>query len=272
MNLAFPALFIFMLSLPGILLRYGYKKGPNGAWKNPFIIQSLGDEIAWSVGLAAVLHIVWVGCWKHFQRPVNLRSALVLLVGTKDGMVETAVNNAANGAGEVGLYFFTQFVFAYLLGLIAHVFVRGHGLDHRFRVLRFDNPWFYLLSGESLKTVLHEKPKKWWRRRPQWWFFGRPKKADVVKISAAVRQGNDVYLYVGQLDSFEFDRTGQLDRLVLNQASRRLLSKDRIAQEGYELDPQADHRFYPIETFFFVIRYADICTLNVEFIVLKQII
>ena len=150
--------------------------------------------------------------------------------------------------------------------------MRGHGLDHRFRVLRFDNPWFYLLSGESLKTVLHEKPKKWWRRRPQWWFFGRPKKADVVKISAAVRQGNDVYLYVGQLESFEFDRTGQLDRLVLNQASRRLISKDRIAQEGYELDPQADHRFYPIETFFFVIRYADICTLNVEFIVLKQIL
>jgi hypothetical protein len=58
---------------------------------------------------------------------------------------------------------------------------------------------------------------------------------------------------------------------VLNQASRHLLSKDRIAQEGYELDPQGDQRFYPIETFFFVIRYADICTLNVEFILLKQI-
>jgi hypothetical protein len=193
-------------------------------------------------------------------------------VGTKDGMVETAINNTANGAGEVGLYFFTQFVFAYLLGLIAHVFVRGHGLDHRFRVLRFDNPWFYLLSGESLKAVLPDRPKKWWGRRPQWWFFGRPKKADVVKISAAVRQGNDVYLYVGQLESFEFDRTGQLDRLVLNQASRRLLSRDRKVQEGYELDPQRDDRFYPIETFFFVIRYADICTLNVEFIVLKQIL
>jgi hypothetical protein len=42
LDFAFPALFIFMLSLPGILLRYGYKKGPNG-WKNPFIIHSLSD-------------------------------------------------------------------------------------------------------------------------------------------------------------------------------------------------------------------------------------
>lgn len=87
-----------------------------------------------------------------------------------------------------------------------------------------------------------------------------------------MKQGNDVYLYVGKLESFEFDRIGQLDRLVLKQASRRLLSKDREPQDGYRQDSKEDLRFYPIETYYFVIRYVDICTLNVEFIVLREIL
>lgn len=272
MNFAFPALFIFLLTLPGILLRHGYKKGVNGGWKNPFFIQSLGDEIAWSVGLASVLHFAWIPIWRHFQRPVDLKSALGLLVAGKDDMVKAAVEKTANGLGEVALYFFSLCGIAYLLGLAAHGFVRGQGLDHRCRLFRFDNPWFYLLSGESLTPVLPGRSKRWWKRKPHWWPLGSPKKADIVKISAAVKQGNDVYLYVGKLESFEFDRIGQLDRLVLKQASRRLLSKDREPQDGYRQDSKEDPRFYPIETYYFVIRYVDICTLNVEFIVLREIL
>lgn len=270
MNLAFPALFIFLLTLPGILFRIGYRRGPNGSWKHPFVIQSLGDEIAWSFGLAALFHVVGISAWQKFQGPIDLKYPLALLVSGKDAMVESAIERTAAGADEVALYFFSLGFAAYFLGLFAHSFVRSQGLDHRCRLFRYDNPWFYLLSGESLQAILPENPKLLWARKPNWWPFGRPRKADVVKISAAVKQGNDVYLYVGKLESFEFDRAGQLDRLVLSQASRRLLSEDRKPVESYVHDARKDGRFYPIETLYFVIRYADICTLNVEFIVLRE--
>ena len=271
MNLAFPALFIFLLTLPGLLFRIGYRRGPNGAWKHPFVIQSLGDEIAWSLGLAALFHAAAIWAWQHFRGPINLKYPLALLVSSKDGMVESAIERTASGADAVAVYFFLLGFGSYLFGLFAHFLVRSQGLDHRCRLFRYDNPWFYLLSGESLQAILPDQPKSWWSRLCSWWPLGRPRKADVVKISAAVKQGNDVYLYVGKLESFEFDRAGQLDRLVLSQASRRLLSKDRMPEAQNEHDASKDERFYPIETLHFVIRYADICTLNIEHILLREI-
>ena len=270
MNLAFPALLIILLTLPGILLRLGYRKGPNGAWKNPFIIQSLGDEIAWSIALAALLHAAWIWIWSNFIGSADVKSTLTLLMGAKDDLTAKAIDNVSQGGGYAAAYFLILYLAAYDLGILAHMLIRGLGLDHRCSWFRFDNPWFYLLSGESLEIIIKERPRSWWERLKNLWPLTRPRKADIVKISAAVKQGSDVYLYAGRLGDFEFDRTGQLDRLVLSEASRRLLSNDRSAEEHYDPTPQDDGRFYFIETLHFVIRYCDICTLNIEYIVLRD--
>jgi hypothetical protein len=269
-NLAFPAILIILLTLPGILLRLGYKKGPNGAWKNPFTIQSLGDEIAWSIALAALLHVAGIWIWSSFIGPADVKSTLTLLMGAKDDIATKAIDNVSQGGGYAATYFLILYLAAYSLGILAHMLVRGLGLDHRCSLFRFDNPWFYLLSGESLETIIKERPRSWWERLKNLWPLTSPRKADIVKISAAVKQGSDVYLYAGRLGDFEFDRTGQLDRLVLSEASRRLLKNDRSTEKHYDPTAQADDRFYLIETLHFVIRYCDICTLNIEYIILRD--
>lgn len=107
MSFAFPALFIFLMVLPGILLRYSYRKGPNGSWSNPFVIQSLGDVIAWSLGSAAILHWCWIAIWpRFFHKDVDLRSALTLMVGSPDDMVKEAVIATTAGIDDVVAYFF----------------------------------------------------------------------------------------------------------------------------------------------------------------------
>lgn len=273
MNFAFPALFILLLVLPGILLRLGYFRGLDldGAWKTPFTIQSLGDEIAWSSVFAGALHILWVLGWSHFKRPVNLANALTLLVaptGNNGGdLVKTAIQETAHGASEVCLYFSTLVVFASALGLGAHWFVRSNGLDLRFKPLRFDNPWFYTLSGEFISPL---PPESWLQWRPRWWPAGRKDHADLVQISAVVKQGSDMYIYIGSLVDYEFDRTGQLDRLVLSETSRRLLSKDKRSLGNNPKEGSHDDRFYPIESRNFIIRYSDICTLNVIYFILQE--
>lgn len=273
MNFAFPALFILLLVLPGILLRLGYFRGLDldGVWKTPFTIQTLGDEIAWSSVFAGALHILWVYGWSQFKRPVNLSNALTLLVAptgnTGGDLVKTAIQQTAHGAGEVCLYFSSLVVFAYSLGLGAHWFVRRNGLDLRFKTLRFDNPWFYTLSGEFISPL---PPESWFQWRPRWWPAGKKDHADLVQVSAVVRQGSDVYIYIGSLVDYEFDRTGQLDRLVLKETSRRLLSKDKRSLGKASKEGIDDDRFYPIESRYFIIRYADICTLSVIYFLLQE--
>jgi hypothetical protein len=58
MNIAFPALLLFLLVLPGIALRYTYLKG-FWSWNSPVSIQSISDEVAYSLVWAAILHVVW---------------------------------------------------------------------------------------------------------------------------------------------------------------------------------------------------------------------
>ncbi len=273
MNFAFPALFILLLILPGILLRLGYFRGLelDGGWKTPFTIQSLGDEIAWSSVFSGALHVVWVYGWIHFNRPLNLANAMTLLVApTGNGggdLLKNAIFQTTQDAGEVCLYFSSFVVFAYCLGLGAHWFVRRNGLDLRFKPLQFDNPWFYILSGEFISPL---PPENWFHWRPRWWPAGRKEHADLVQISAVVKQGSDMYIYIGSLMDYEFDRTGQLDRLVLSETSRRLLSRDKRSQGNVPKEGNNDDRFYPIESRFFIIRYADICTLNVIYLLLQE--
>ena len=78
-----------------------------------------------------------------------------------------------------------------------------------------------------------------------------------------VRQGGDVYISIGSLVDYEFDRTGQLDRLVLKETSRRLLSRDKRSLVKANKESSDDDRFYPIESRYFIIRYEDICTLSI---------
>jgi hypothetical protein len=273
-NLAFPALVIFLCALPGVLLRTGYRRGINGSWKNPFVIQSIADEVAWSIGFSIALHFLFIGTWSRLFGRVDLAPALALMASTntKDELVAKAIANTASHAAAVACYFLTIYLVSYSIGLIGHYIVRMNGLDHRYRVFRFDNPWFYLLSGESIDIIFPEKKRWAWKWRLKRWPLSGPRKVDIVRISAAVKQGSEVYLYVGRLESFEFDRSGQLDSLILNQVSRRLLSADLTpGKQVNEAGLEEESRFYPIQTLHFVIRYADICTLNVEYILLRQL-
>jgi hypothetical protein len=185
-----------------------------------------------------------------------------------NALIKRAIEQSAQGSGEIFSYFLSLSLAAYFLGIGSHWFVRHHGLDHRLAPLRFDHPWYYALSGEFISPLPPERRRRW---RPRWWPDGQMIKADVVQISAAVQQGDDVYIYIGSLCGYEFDRTGQLDRLLLSATSRRLLCKDKRATTNSSGEEDYDDRFYPIESFYFIIRYSDIRTLNIVYSLFEEL-
>ena len=68
------------------------------------------------------------------------------------------------------------------------------------------------------------------------------------------------------LDDYFLDPDGRLDRLILEQVMRRPLRKDKRPGR-----PEANgERFYAIDGDYFVLRYAEAITLNVEYIKLAE--
>src|SRR5712691_2921900 len=78
MNIAFPALFVFLLSLPGIILRYSYREW---GWKFPVYRLSIGEELAKSASFAAILNALWCFFAHCFGYRVVFSDVLILLTG-----------------------------------------------------------------------------------------------------------------------------------------------------------------------------------------------
>lgn len=70
MNIAFQALVIFLLTLPGIVLRYGYRRGLSG--KAPQEAKQISEEIAYGVLFACLIHAVLAPLVHYGVHPVDL--------------------------------------------------------------------------------------------------------------------------------------------------------------------------------------------------------
>ena len=75
-------------------------------------------------------------------------------------------------------------------------------------------------------------------------------------------------LYTGVLEDFFFDEGRALDRLVLSNVSRRQLTSDKmIAPDMNEVN---EMRFYAVEGDYFVLRYSEAITLNIQYLKLQE--
>lgn len=259
MNIAFPALLLFLLVLPGITLRYTYLKGFWG-WNSPVSFQSISDEVAFSLAWAAILHLIW--CYLvnvlGFGKP-DLRSILVLLVGggaARSEDLQLAITATVESPLRVAGYFLSILLFSGLVGLLAHIAVRAWRLDRKTRALRFKNEWHYLLSGEVLEFSEFQP-------------FEREGIVDGVYLSAIVKHGKSDVLYRGIVADWLLDAKGDLDRILLRRAHRRKLEDDRAPGQARNIeDPayQDDDRYYDIEGEFLVIRYQEMTTINLEYV------
>lgn len=70
------------------------------------------------------------------------------------------------------------------------------------------------------------------------------------------------------LEDFFFDEGGALDRLVLSNVSRRQLTSDKIVSP--EMEEVNELRFYAVEGDYFVLRYSEAITLNIQYLKLQE--
>jgi hypothetical protein len=254
MNFAFPALLVFLLVLPGIILRYSYARGPWG-WASPTSMRRVSEELAYGVAFALVLHAVWLALvrWLGFQPDV---AAMVLMLlgnfGEQSQHLDRVLDSVAGYYPGIAGYLVSLYGAAAVAGNLGHRAVRQLRLDHLTKTFRFDNYWFYMLTGEVLDFRENAED-------------GR--EVDGVYCSAVVDHASGSYLYRGIVSDFTFDREGALDTIVLMDAHRRRLTDDRAEDEPRPpVGPAApDGRYYEIRGDFLILRTSEFRTLNLDY-------
>lgn len=246
MNVALPALVVFVLLLPGFIARSRIKRAERLSLDYSPFGQVVTEAVVWAAGL----HLVWVAATNAFTT-WQFRPEIALTLLSSDTSVQTqALHAVAAQAPWVTLYLVTLLAAAYLVPSALRRFISWRRLDRLGSPwgawLRFSGaPWYYLLSGAD---------------------FPRGRSPDLIAISAIVSVAGKPYLYSGILDDYYLDQDGRLDRLILEQVMRRPLDRDKPGAET----PDEGSRFYPIDGDYFVLRYSEAITLNVEYILLAR--
>lgn len=149
MNIAFSAVLIFALLLPGLIFLSAYRNGIR-SWISPDGGDSLARDIAGALIVAIVLHSTWIGLASQIGYTIDFQSVLVFLTGyseEKAGLFAKAIQSAANSSKQLAIYFLTLYCGAAALGFLLHSLVLRFRLDGRIPLLRHRNQWSHLLSG-----------------------------------------------------------------------------------------------------------------------------
>jgi len=252
MEFAVSAIFLIILLLPGFILQTAYAKG-FWRWNSPTSTRSLTEQIPAAIIISSILHAVWAGIPLLFGYRVDFKSITMLLIGSfgrDSAYFDTALNALTDNPYKIFFYFISLYSVAAAIGYVAHAFVRSQRLDRRTRVLRFNNQWFYLLTGEI--TQFKENAEIY----PE---------VDGVFLNTIVHHDDGDYLYRGVVADFFFDKEGNLDRVLLRLVARRKLSDDRKPEQDFS-PYEPDERYYEIEGDFFVLRYSEMSTINIDYI------
>lgn len=249
MNVALPALVVFLVLLPGFILRSQFKR----AERTSLDYSPFGQVVAEAVLWALSIHIIWLTLsYGIFGRYVDAAVFLKLLSSDAPSQVK-ATEAVALQANWITAYFVTLLLGSYLLPKGARYIITKYRLDRinsrASASLRFHQaPWYYLLTGAD---------------------FEKDNEPDFISISAIVNVAGEPFLYNGVLDEFFVDSEGNLDRLVLEQVMRRPMAADK-ATDSKDAGIAAP-RFYQVDGDYFVLRYSEAITLNIQYIKLEEV-
>jgi hypothetical protein len=244
MNVALPALIVFLLLLPGFIFRTRLKR----AERTSLDYSPFGQVVAEAVLWAAIAHMIWLSMsYLIFGRLLD--PAVLLKLLSSDATAQTKATEAvAKSFGPISAYFVTLLFASHAIPKGVRALISKYRLDRDgtalSSVFRFHQaPWYYLLTGADFETG---------------------NEPDFIVVSAIVEVAGEAVLYTGVLDEFFVDSEGRLDRLVLQEVMRRPIKLDKNVtrpEEWYD-----SSRFYAIDGDYFVLRYSEAITLNVEYV------
>jgi len=143
MNIALSTLILFFLILPGVIFRRLY-------YSEEFSKQYFKTSF-FSIFISSFLPSIAIhGLWLLLIAPLfNYKINFHVLFNLfSENPSITSINNIQKYFTPIISYHLTLLVFAGFMGFIVKQFIRFNKFDRKYKLLRFQNSWHYILTGE----------------------------------------------------------------------------------------------------------------------------
>ena len=245
MNIAFSAVLILLLALPGVI----FQKASSLAGR--FRAQrSIHDELVQSVGAAAIAHAIWIPffnlCGWFFSIRVDLNAAARLLLGQygqQGSLLQETVQAVVGYPYFILLYFISICFCCHWAGMSWRKFLQSQTegpiadfLKNEPNALRFQE-WLSELFPGRRGTAIDDLQID-------------VDDAITVLLSTICTFGGIPYLYVGFLAGVQWDDHGDPERFGLSDVLRRKLSEDETPRNKSEdalPHEELTDRWYPVK-------------------------
>ncbi|MEQ8686738.1 MAG: hypothetical protein RIE86_15670 [Imperialibacter sp.] len=275
MNIAFSTILIFLLLLPGLAFRRLYY---TGEFSKEYFRSTTFEIFALGIIPSIILHVLGYNLLPQItpfsislyfnlieipKISIDFRTIGLLLSGQGDYAFHKEVfENLGARLNSIALYFITTISAGAFFGVAFRIFIRRLKLDRRFKLLRFQNEWHYILSSEIL-----DFPKV----KRNGYYDNNGQEVEAVWIDALVDTDEGSILYTGIVEDYKLSKEGGLELLYLVNSYRRYLrddekslsNKDLLEEEAEDGEFDATDGYYRLPDHYFILKYESILNLNV---------
>ena len=237
MNIAVPALLIFVILLPGFIFLNAFEKTENtDLERKPFQSSSAG-----AFAIAMVIQLL-LSCIIDLFIKIDFQLITKILFAVKLDPAE--IQSLSKSYHLILMYFIACYIFSYAAGKLMQKILLEMN-PYKNSLFSFDTPWYYELKGK----------------------ISEASDAEIIKISCMQDSKDGTVFYYGYLEDFYLNKNGNLDRLVLSDVYRRKLEHDDTSEEK----PSSSSRFYKIKGDRLVIKYDQILNMNIEYLFIEEL-
>lgn len=242
MDIAFPAVLLFLIVAPGFIFReFNQRRDVRASEATPL------SRATFSALLAALFingMVCWlVSCFGYYVQLWDIYNLIVQPEVPAPALLTAWQRLLSLHWLRPVAYFALTCVGALLAGKLWMALVECYGMERQNHCLswlaRGDAPWLYLLEG-----------------------LDHDAQVDSVWLAATIDLGCGVYLYQGLLSDYELAEDGKLDRVVLSEASRCAVSQACSQQAPDE--PNC----YEIQGDRLVLQYDRMTSLSIRYVTL----
>lgn len=252
MNIAVGALILLLLIFPGILFRYAYLSGP---YSRKNFQSSLSDEVVLSLIPSFLIQTIAYTLIEHVLK-INIDvSLLIRLVSQLSLITSSEFELIENSILFFTFYSIVTCLFGFLSGKLFRNLAAKYNWDIKYHSLRFNNEWYYLLTGRILDFPNNT---------------GDSQKIDMVRVDVLCESQGSPIIYSGILREFYLSKNDGLDRIHLANVYRRKLTDDSPQEPTAPLEKEFDERYYKMPGDLFVIPYHQIKNINISYYIIEE--
>ena len=234
MNLAISSLIIFIIVSPAILARRIYF---TKELSKSFVSRNTLQEIFSSIFLSFILHFLWSGFVEIIGYQIDFKIIFQLLFNPQAIL---DYSNITANIFKIFTYFITLAIVATLSGYIIRNIVRVYKLDRKSTLLRYDNTWYYIFSGEVLDIEKYNKNKL--------------VTSDNIgqRIVDVLTKSDEKYvLYRGSLIDYQLNDSNSVDFIVLASPRKQIIGESETKD---------------ISSNYFIIPYSEVLNINIKYL------